>query len=66
MTSLGLLLSNALNFTYERFSNLSKNFPLSLNLTAQSYNYFLLFSKIFNQFYQNLKSITFTDISIAL
>lgn len=34
MTLLGLLLSNALNFTYEKFSNLSKNFPLFLFLTS--------------------------------
>lgn len=33
MTPLGLLLGNTPNFTYEKSSNLSKNF-LSLNLTT--------------------------------
>lgn len=55
MTPLGLLLGNTPNFTYEYnillyiiyFSNLSKNL-LPHCLTAQRYNYFLLFSKIFS------------------
>lgn len=49
MTSLGLLLSNALNFTY-RISNLSKNFSLLLFLTMQSYNDFLFLANFFNNF----------------
>ena len=47
MTFLGLLLSNTLNFTYGKFSNLSKNFPLFLNPTGTK---LLLFFTIFQNF----------------
>lgn len=51
-----LLLSNMPNFTYGYniplyiiyFFNLVKELSFPLCLTAQSYNYFLLFSKIFS------------------
>ena len=50
MTPLGLLLSNTLNFTYRKFSNLSKNFPLSLFLTMQSYGDFLFLANFLINF----------------
>jgi hypothetical protein len=50
MTPLGLLLSNTLNFTYGKFSNLLKNFPLSLFLTVQSYYCFYYFQNFLINF----------------
>ena len=50
MTLLGLLLSNTLNFTYRKFSNLSKNFLFPSSLRVQSYGDFLFLANFFNNF----------------
>ena len=50
MTPLGLLLSNTLNFTYRKFSNLSKNFLSPSTLRLQSYNDFLFLTNFLINF----------------
>ena len=57
MTPLGLLLSNALNFTYGKFSNLfsnlSKNFLFPSSLRVQSYGDFLFLANFLINFIKN-------------
>lgn len=50
MTLLGLLLSNTLNFTYRKFSNLSKNFSTPSTLRVQRYGDFLFLANFLINF----------------